>query len=222
MENKEDRKKVRLGIAIGLTSLSVLLGSVFDSSKDLLEDLPQEPGLMTETVNDLSKDSLEKRSLKQKAGISIRNVIYKIPVKIRVVLFLPLWLLGNLVLIGAELLYRTLLAPIGSLILGFILQTLLLLGIAGICIKLMFPDLPWSKIFNRKLILLVVAGSVFMSACDFVMPMIWDKYVLYRRLSRLIIGLIVILIILKPFIKKKLRHCVSYEVRCDGETFKLN
>ena len=222
MENKGNRKKVALGIAAGLTSLSVLLGSVFDSSKDILEDIPYDSGKVMETVNDLSKDSLKKSSLKQRAKAYIRNVVYKIPVKIRAVLFIPLWLLGNMTLLAAELLYRTLLAPIGRLILGFILQTLLLFGIIGICIKLMFPDLPWSKIFNRKLILLVFAGSVFMSACDFVMPMIWDKYVLYRRLSRLIIGLLVILIILRPFIKKKLKNRISYEVRCDGETFELN
>lgn len=222
MENKRNRKKFGLGIAAGLASLSVLVGSVFDSSMDLLEEMSQDPKAVTETIKDLSKDSLEKRSLKQKTRAKIINVIYKIPVKIRAVLFLPLWLLGNTILLAAEVLYKTLLAPIGSLILGFVLQTLLLLGIVGICIKIMFPDLPWSKIFSKKLILLVIAGSLFMSACDFVMPMIWEKYTLYRRLSKLIIGLIVILIILRPFIRKKLKNRIRYEVNCNGETFELN
>ena len=75
---------------------------------------------------------------------------------------------------------------------------------------------------TKKLILLVIAGSVFMSVCDFVMPMIWEKYTMYRRFSKLIIGLIIILIILRPFIKKKLKNRNSYEVRCNGETFELN
>ncbi len=222
MEKKKSGKKIALGIAAGVASLSVLVGSVFDSSMDLLEETSQDPKAVTETVKDLSKDSLQKKGLEQKARAYVRNVIYKIPVKVRAVLFLPLWLLGNMVLIAAEVLYKTLLAPIGSLILGFALQTLLLLGIVGICIKILFPDLPWSKIFNKKLILLVIAGSVFMSVCDFVMPMIWEKYTMYRRFSKLIIGLIIILIILRPFIKKKLKNRNSYEVRCNGETFELN
>ncbi|MBQ2658181.1 MAG: hypothetical protein IJF87_06385 [Erysipelotrichaceae bacterium] len=219
---KKSGKKIVLGIAAGVASLSVLVGSVFDSSMDLLEETSQDPKAVTETVKDLSKDSLQKKGLKQKAKAYVRNVIYRIPVKVRAVLFLPLWLLGNMVLLAAEALYKTLLAPIGSLILGFVLQTLLLLGIVGICIKILFPDLPWSKIFNKKLILLVISGSVFMSVCDFVMPMIWEKYNMYRRLPKLIIGLIIILIILRPFIKKKLKNRNSYEVRCNGETFELN
>ena len=222
MKNRKSGKKIALGIAAGLTSLSVLVGSVFDSSADLLEETPRDPKTVTETAKDLSGDSLQKKGLKQKAKAYFRSVIYRIPVKARTVLFAPLWLLGNIVLMAAETLYKILLAPIGSLILGFILQTLLLLGIVGICIKILFPDLPWSKIFSRKLVILVIAGSLFMSACDLLMPMIWEKYVLYRRLSRLIIGLIVILIVLRPFIKKKLKNRISYEARCDGETFELN
>ena len=221
MENKGKGRKIGLGVIAGLASLSVLIGGVFDSSMDLLEEIPQDPGT-AEAAKELSKDTLKKSGLIHRVKASVRNLIYKVPVKLRVVLFLPLWLLGNTILIAAEFLYKTLLAPVGSLILGFILQTLLLLGIAGLCIKIMFPDLPWSKIFNRKMILLVIAGSVFMSACDFVMPMIWEKYPLYRRLSKLITGLIVLLIILKPFIRKKLKNRISYEVRCNGETFELN
>ena len=222
MKNRKNGKKIALGIAAGLTSLSVLVGSVFDSSADLLEETPRNPKTVTKITKDLSSISLQKKGLKQKAIAYLRSVIYRIPVKARAVLFAPLWLLGNIVLMAAETLYKIFLAPIGSLILGFVLQTLLLLGIIGICIKILFPNLPWSKIFSRKLIVLVIAGSLFMCACDLLMPMIWEKYVLYRRLSRLIIGLIVILIILSPFIRKKLKNRISYEARCDDETFQLN
>ncbi|MBQ6479146.1 MAG: hypothetical protein IJI44_07245 [Erysipelotrichaceae bacterium] len=222
MENKGNRKKIRLGVLTGLTSLSVLIGSVFDSSKDLLEETHVNPKAISEIMTDLSEDNLESRKQKQGIKEKIRKLIYKVPVKIRVVLFLPLWLLGNLILAAAEFLFKTLLAPIGNLILGFVFQTLLLFGIIGICIKIMFPDLPWSKIFSKKLILLVFAGSLFMSACDLVMPMIWEKYTLYRRISKLILGLIVILIILRPFIRKKLKNRVRYEASFNGETFELN
>ena len=222
MEHKGDKKKIGLGILAGLTSLSVLIGSVFDSSKDLLEDTHVSVKAISETMTDLSEDNLESGKQKQGFKERVRRMIYKVPVRVRVVLFLPLWLLGNLILIGAEFLFRTVLAPIGNLILGFILQTLLLLGIIAVCIKIMFPDLPWSKIFSKKLILLVFAGSLFMSACDFVMPMIWEKYTLYRRISKLILGLIVILIILGPFIRKKLKHRIRYVANFDGEIFELN
>ena len=218
----ENRKKIGLGLIAGLTSLSVLIGSVFDSSKDLLDDVQINPESVTETLIDLSENTVETKGIRQKIREKIRNLIYKIPVRIRIFVFFPLWLLGNLILAGSELLYKTLLAPAGSLIFGFIFQTLLLLGIIGVCIKIMFPDLPWSKIFSKKLVLLVIAGSVFISAFDFLMPMIWKKYALYRRLSKAICGLIVIAIILRPFIRKKLKNRIRYEARYNGKTFELN
>ena len=217
IENK-NRKKIALSLIASLTSVSVLLGGVFDSSQDLLKDYPQTPKAVIETIDDYTRDDLEEANEKESYRQKLKKLIYKIPAKVRVVFFLPLWILGSLIIASADFLFKTLIAPFASLIISFLLQTLLLFLIIGICIKIMFPDLPWSKIFNKKLFLSVLFGSIFMSACDLIVPHFWKDYSFYRNISRFVLGLIVILIILKPFIKKKLDHPVSYEIQYNGKT----
>ncbi|MBR5341216.1 MAG: hypothetical protein IK151_04735 [Erysipelotrichaceae bacterium] len=218
MEPNISRRKIGLGIIAGLTSISVLLGGVFDSSKDLLEDYPKTPKAVIDSIDDYSEDNLEKGGEKESYKEKLKRLIYKIPVRVRTVFFLPLWVLGTAILALADMIFKTLIAPFAHLILGFILQTLLLFLIIGICIKILFPDLPWSKIFSKKLFLSVLLGSIFISACDFVIPMFWEKYTFYRNITKFILGLVVILIILKPFIKKKLANRVTYEIKYKGKT----
>lgn len=211
------RKKISIGMIAGLASISVLLGGIFDSSKELLKDYPQTPKDVVESIDDYSKDDLKEAFNQDGIKEKLRLMIYKIPVRIRAILFLPLWLLGSTILWGFDLLAKTLIIPFAHLILGFIIQTLLLFALIGICIKILFPDLPWSKIFSKKLFLSVLLGSIFMSACDLIIPRFWSDYTFYRNLSRFILGLIVILIILKPFIKKKLQNGISYQIEYKGK-----
>ncbi len=216
MEDKKTHKKVGIGIVAGLASISMLLSGIFDSSKDLLADLP-ENNEIPKPDNALYVN--EAKAVYKQSGIRERAVrmVYKVPVRIRAVLFVPFWAIGNLLLAAIEAAFSTLIAPIAHLLLGFVLQTLLLFLVIGVCIKILFPDLPWSKIFSKKLSLSVFLGSIFMSICDQIVPRYWPDYGFYRDLARFLLGLLVILIILKPFIRKKLKDRVSYQIEYDGE-----
>jgi hypothetical protein len=213
-KSKKRKKKIAAGMIAGVTSASVLLGSTFDSPQDLLDN----PDEKTEPVRDQIQETLnEKQPARFGASLrrSIRNIIYKIPVRLRMLLCVPMWYLGNALLFAADLLTATLLTPIARFAFGFLLQTLLLMGVIGICIKVLFPDLPWKKIFNKKTILSAIIGSIIMSICDAVVPLFWDRYRVYRRLSKLILGSVVILLILKPFLKKKWKERISYDIQYD-------
>ena len=198
----------------GVASASVLLGRTFDSPKDFLESLENDTEPLYEEYKEVT---LEERHpwLGMSFRQTTRKYILKIPVKLRMVLCVPLWIMGNALLFMADLLVRTFLTPLGHLVLGFLLQTLILMAIIAICIKILFPDLPWSKIFNRKTILSVIIGSIIMSICDAVIPLFWDQYKAYRRLSKLILGSVVILLIMKPFLQKKWKERISYDIQYD-------
>ena len=214
VKENNTRKKVGIGLLASLTSISLLLGSLFDSAQELKKEYPKTSKAVIESIDDYSKDDLEeneKADFKQK----IKNLIYRIPVKIRTVFFVPLWGLGNVLIYMFNLTFQTLIAPILHLLLSFVIQTLILLLVIGICIKILFPDLPWSKIFSRKMIIAVIIGSIFMSLCDFIIPYFWKDYTFYRNLARFILGLLIGTIILKPFIKKKFEHPISYEIVYD-------
>ena len=215
-ENKI-RRKITISIIAGLASISVLLGGIFDSSKDLLKEEPRDDRQVIENISERSMDELQQATQKESIRNHLRGLVYKVPVKIRVVLFVPFWAFGTVLLWAAELAYGALIAPIAHLVLGFALQTLLLFGVIGLCIKILFPDIPWSKIFSKKLFLSVLCGSIFMSACDMIVPHFWQDWILYRRISKIVLGLIVCFIILRPFIKKKLNSPPFYQIEYEGK-----
>lgn len=216
-EKKKKKKKIEKGIVAGVTSVSVLLGGTFDSPQDLLNEEHVKPKAVIEQIGNLEDDPEQDRQ-KSVFEEKLRDLIYRIPVRIRMFLCVPLWFLGTFLISLSDLLVNVLLAPIGHIILNFFLHILLLLAVIGICVKILFPDLPWSKIFNKRTILLTILGSILLSLCDIFMPMVWEDYKLYRNIAKFVTGLGILLIILRPFLKKKWKERYTYEIVYD-ETF---
>lgn len=210
MDNKKILKKIGLTIIATITSASVLLSNSFDSPKELLEDINKKDIPTAQHYEYILNDT---KDSKPNSHNRFKELIYKIPVKIRMILCIPLWFIGNMLLMLFHTLFNTLLTPIAYIIITFIIQTIILLSAIAVSIKLLFPDLPWSKILSFKTITFVILGSLLMSVFDFVMIRLWDQYSFYRFISKLILGLIIVTMIMKPFIKKKKQNMYTYEIQ---------
>ncbi len=215
----DKKKKVTLGILAGLTTFSVTLGALFESAEELKQNYPKTPKAVIESINDYSEDNLENSEVHDSFKERLKKLIYRIPVKIRTIFFVPLWAIGHILISLLEILFQNIFIPIVSQIGGFLVETAIILLIAAICIKIMFPDMPWSKIFSRKFILSVLIGSLVIRIVDLVLPHFIDNYKAYRMIIKFVIGLIATGIILKPFIKKKLENRISYEIVYDTKMF---
>ena len=215
----DKKKKVTLGILAGLTTFSVTLGALFESAEELKQNYPKTPKAVIESINDYSEDNLENSEVHDSFKERLKKLIYRIPVKIRTIFFVPLWAIGHILISLLEILFQNIFIPIVSQIGGFLVETAIILLITAICIKIMFPDMPWSKIFSRKFILSVLIGSLVIRIVDLVLPHFIDNYKTYRMIIKFVIGLIATGIILKPFIKKKLENRISYEIVYDTKMF---
>ena len=215
----DKKKKVTLGILAGLTTFSVTLGALFESAEELKQNYPKTPKAVVESINDYSEDNLENNEVHDSFKEKLKKLIYLIPVKIRTIFFVPLWAIGHILITLLEMLFQNIFIPIASQIGGFLVETLILLLVAAICIKILFPDMPWSKIFSKKFILSVLIGSVIIRIVDLILPHFIENYKTYRMIIKFTIGLIATGIILKPFIKKKLENRVTYEIIYDTKMF---
>ena len=215
----DKKKKVTLGILAGLTTFSVTLGALFESAEELKQNYPKTPKAVVESINDYSEDNLENNEVHDSFKEKLKKLIYLIPVKIRTIFFVPLWAIGHILITLLEMLFQNIFIPIASQIGGFLMETLILLLVAAICIKILFPDMPWSKIFSKKFILSVLIGSVIIRIVDLILPHFIENYKTYRMIIKFTIGLIATGIILKPFIKKKLENRVTYEIIYDTKMF---
>ena len=218
MEKERKTKIVKTAIA-GLTSMSMLVGATFDSPSELTG---AKKIVAADDKKDFSGDILQGLTQQSSLKNKLKKLIYKIPVEIRANMFVPMWFLGTFLIFFLKLAVKIVIAPILKILLGIILHAAILIAIVLICVKLLFPDLPWSKILNKRNIILILAGSIIMSLCDFFMPMFWDKYNMYRFISKIIFGLLLLSLIMRPYIKKKLQNRNTYEIVYDNQTLELN
>ena len=211
----DKKKKVALGIMAGLTTFSVTLGALFESAEELKQNYPKTPKAVIESINDYSEDNLENNEVHDSFKEKLKKLIYRIPVKVRTIFFVPLWALGHILITLMEMLFQNIFVPIVSQIGGFLIETVIMLLVAAICIKIMFPDMPWSKIFSKKFIMSVQIGSIVIRIVDLILPHFIENYKTYRMIIKFVFGLIATGIILKPFIKKKFENRITYEIVYD-------
>lgn len=216
-EQLQKEKRVRQGLLAALTSASVLVGTTFDSPEDILNryDKPIKP--LVEYTD--KQESVDKKTDNHSKDY-FKNIIYKIPLNIRLYIFAPLWFLGTGIIYAFEM-FLKIITPFAHILTNFVIHLSLMSLVVIICVKLLFPDLSLKKILNKKTLLLILIGSIVLSICDLIMPFIFDKYRLYRNISKLIIGILFLFVILKPFIRKKRNNLYSYEVVSNDMTFEL-
>ena len=214
-EKEELEKKIRNGLIAGLTSASVMVGGAFESPNDVINSPNSTVKPIIEQIHENTYNKLDKLSLKDDIKEQFRNIVYKIPINIRTYVCVPLWFIGTGILTLLDIIFKLVIAPLAHIAFNLALHLLLLVGAVAACVKILFPDLPWSRIFNKRTLMMILLGSITLSVCDLVMPIVWDKYLFYRNISKLLIGISFLLIILKPFIKKKLDNLYSYDIEYD-------
>lgn len=182
------RKKKKLIIASTISSIGLLTANLFSSPKEIIKN---------QTIDNSHIEIMNNNSYIQSSSI-----IDKIPLLFKVLVLIPLWLLGTIVIKALN----KLLLLIGSPLLRFLIRTLLifliLLLIIIFILKLLFPNKKLKELITKKLILYTFVGSIVLNIVDLLLSKN-KKYQKIKNTVLLILGIIILLLILKPFIKKK-------------------
>ena len=207
-KQKSIKKTAGIITVASIASMAILINSTFDAPSELFEPdkYHKIPLAEIDFGNDLDDEQKENEEDNKKESLRDKfiKLIYTIPVPIRSIICIPLWLLGSGLLTIFNILWGFVLSPLLGFIINWAISTIILLLIVGVAIKCLFPNLPWRKIFNKNTIITVIIASLIINIIDFVMPFIWQEYRIYRMASRFVLGLIVLVIIIRPFIKKKI------------------
>ena len=73
-------------------------------------------------------------------------------------------------------------------------------------VKLLYPDMPFKKIANKRTIMGALIASILIAVCDIVVPLYWEKYNLYKKMTKMVLGLIAIALIIKPHLIDKWKN----------------
>ncbi|MBE7004527.1 MAG: hypothetical protein E7425_09650 [Ruminococcaceae bacterium] len=182
---KKTAKKAALTTAIALlTAASVVTGSLFESPAALLPDdgAPSvvynvTTGLDGADDDDAGMQDDESEETRRRGGVraALRQRILQLPLIVRLLVVLPLWALGS-VLLAAGGAAWTLAQPVLGKIAGFALMLALLAGCFLIGAKAAFPDLPVKKLLNRRSLVALLLGASGLSVLDAVLVAVWGEY----------------------------------------------
>ena len=177
-----------------LAAASIALGTVVDSPDELFSGVPQtaQVVLCASTQDDCSQEAVSVApAQKERLRDKLRRLFLAQPSIVRGVVLLPLWAIGK-VLIGLFSLLFTALSPVLQILLGVLLNAALLFGLFLVVLKLLFPNLRLRDFLTRRNILLLLAGSLILSAADTALKMFWEDYRPISIAIKLTVGLIVL------------------------------
>lgn len=133
----------------------------------------------------------------------IRNTIMEMPLVLRCTLILPLWLIGSGLTFVTSAAWQAA-APFVTRLLSFLLILAIIFGAFVVSAKILHPELPLKKFFNKRTVPTLLIGGIALCALDLVLTIagvkfpVKDVFVCIGHLAVLSTALIV----LTKFLKK--------------------
>ena len=210
--SKFDKKKAKR-VAVALTmATAVMVGSLFSGPEDITGSNAQEMLNPTPIVMDIGavdadvQDEEPAPEEAKKSGIKarLRAAILSMPKWVRAAVCVPLWGLGYaLLLLGSFI--KVALTPFAGMLLSGLISIAVMIGLFGLTAKLLFPDMPWRKIFSKTNLIVLIVTGIALTAADIIVPRYYSGYPYVAAAVKFTVALVVINILLarlKTFAEK--------------------
>lgn len=172
------KRKAKIAAATTMVSASILLGAAMEDPYDLINS------------ND---DDSHHIVIEDKQNISVAEVmVHRIPLIIRVLLLIPMWIAGNLLL--------KLLDPLKSFFLQWLFTFLIMTICFVVAVKLLFPNMKLSEILTKKNLIILTISSLGITIINTYLTITNSDYRKYTLLIRFVIGLMTLTFMLRPFV----------------------
>ena len=203
---KKAKKRVVKIVAAVTVLASLAAGSLFSSVDDITPEIKRTSINRPPIVMDIDEygnatleDDDEAEEKKGNGGIvsRIKQAVLSLPVAVRLLIVTPLWLIGSAIMTAVSILGRTIVAsPIGAFIMSTIIGFGILLGLFVVTSKIIFPDVPISKILTKNNLLTLAVIALALAGADAVAPLFWAKYALISGLVKFCVGVLAICVCL--------------------------
>lgn len=172
------KRKAKIAVATTMVSASILLGAAMEDPYDLINS------------ND---DDSHHIVIEDKQNISVvEAMVHRIPLIIRVLLLIPMWIAGNLLL--------KLLDPLKSFFLQWLFTFLIMTICFVVAVKLLFPNMKLSEILTKKNLIILTISSLGITIINTYLTITNSDYRKYTLLIRFVVGLMTLTFMLRPFI----------------------
>lgn len=170
-ELNKTKKRAAATAAAVIAAAGTVLGGSFDSPADLLDDddVFSSGPIVEYAVNDDdgADGGDDAEEARERSGRSrVRRFVKSMPVGVRAVVGVPLWCVGWLIITLVSGLWGAVLSPVLGTVLKWVLAAGIMLALLLVMLKIVFPDMPIRKIFNKKSILTALIGIAVIGVLD--------------------------------------------------------
>ena len=186
----ELKKRAAAGAAAALASASLVVGGLFQSPADLLDEPADSYIASTIDLPDDDIDSGEDDTLpdekKRSLASRLRARILALPLAVRAVVFLPLWVIGSALIGIGSALWGGVLSPAVSAALRWVCIAAVMLLALCAGIKTLFPSVPIRRILSRRTVTTAVIGMLIVGALEIILGVLLpDRENLVRLITLL-------------------------------------
>ena len=167
-----DKKTAAAAAVTVAAAAGMVTGAAFDSPADLMQDPPA--AVAVQTDDDDSGAAPEERQSGPAARI--REWVLSLPAAVRMLVGVPLWVLGWVLLTGLSTLWASALTPLLSRVLGWFCLALILAAVFACSVKAAFPDVPLRKILRPRNVLFLLGMTALLAIADLALPTVWQGY----------------------------------------------
>ena len=173
-------KKVAAGVAVTVAVASVATNLAFQPDELLHDHAYLEAHTRAIQIDELGEAEIEYTEPEELDRTdTMRNWLIRLPVPVKALILLPLWALGAIpAAIGTSLFSA--LSPVWSIIVSFLLQAAILIGVFCAVYKLIFPNRKIRELFTKKNRRWLLLGAAGVAGLNMVLGMFWSGWSVVR------------------------------------------
>ena len=173
-----DKKKTAAAAALAAAAAAgMVTGALFDSPADLMA----EPGAAVEIqMDDDDAGALEDEERQKTPAQRLRQWVLGLPSAVRMLVGVPLWCLGWVLLTGLSTLWMGA-SPLLAHVAGWLCLAVILLAVFALTVKAAFPEIPFRKILRLRNVMFLLLTTLLLAAADLALPTVWEGYDVVSR-----------------------------------------
>lgn len=165
------KKKAAVVVATTVAAAGMATGALFDTPADLMG--APEPDAVVETLADEDGESVTEE--RKTPASRLRNWMLSLPEAVRMLVCVPLWCIGWVLLSAMSVLWGGA-APILNRLVSWLCLSLVLLAVFAVGVKAALPNVPLRTILRPRNLLLILLATLLLGLADLALPSVWNGY----------------------------------------------
>ena len=172
----KDSKKVKAAKAAAVTiaATGVVTGALFDSPTDLVPELGQD-ATVEEVLEDDDGGVTDEKQKRWGPVDRVREWVLSLPEAVRMLVGLPLWAVGWVLMTGVSALLGTAATPVERVV-SWICLSAILLTVFTFSVKTAFPEVPVKELLRGRNVVFISSMALILGLADLALPTVWTNY----------------------------------------------